>query len=124
MKFALVLLTLSALALTSCQFLASPAGKQVVYSLAEIGLKKMVDTGHLEKGDSLKLAQGVAILTDGETGLTKAVKLASLGLQTAVDKGLVAEGDSILIQEAAAVVTKAFAPLPAGLPPVEIAVGK
>ena len=124
MKFALVLLTLSALVLTSCQFLASPAGHQVVYSLTEIGLKKMVDSGHLEKGDSLKLAQGMAILTDGETGLTKAVKLASLGLQTAVDKKLVAEGDSILIQEAAAVVTKAFDPPPADLPPALPVSGK
>lgn len=120
MKFALVLVTLSTLALTSCQFLASPGGRQVVYSLAEIGLKKLVDSGHLEKGDSLKVAQGVAILTDGETGLTKAVKLGALGLQDAVDKGLVAEGDIVLIQDEVAAVTKAFAPVlpPPAAPPM------
>jgi hypothetical protein len=103
----LLIAGLCVMTLASCSFLASAAGRQMVVSLAELGVQAAVNHGKLSPGDALTINRGVAIVTDGDTTLTKVVKIGELGLQSAVNSGLVQDGDAVLIKEATAVITKA-----------------
>lgn len=113
MKLFLSILTVFALA--SCSFFATAAGQQLIVSLAELGVEAAMAHGKLSTGDALTINKGTAVLTSGDTTVSKVVSLTSLGLDTAVSKGLLAPGDAVLIKDAGAVITKAIAP-PIALP--------
>lgn len=114
---------LALLTLPSCSFLSSTTGRQVVVSLAEIGLKAAVDHGKLSSGDALTISHGVAVVTEGDTAKTKIIRLGELGLQTAVEKGLVKPGDAVLIHDATAVITQAIQAEPV-VPAADLTSGK
>lgn len=103
------LLLLSVL-LTSCAWLQSPEGKKTIVALSDIGLRAAVEHGKLSPGDVVQVQQGVAVVTDGTTTMTKIVKLSEIGLSAAVSKGVLKQGDAVLIQEATAVITQAVPP--------------
>lgn len=88
----------------------TPAQKQMVVSLEQLGLTAAVATGRISPGDALIINQTTAVLTSGETTSSKVVSLGSLGLAVAADKGIISPGDSVLIQEAGAIITKGFTP--------------
>lgn len=110
---------LALLTLPSCQTfkkltaaLSTPQAKQTELALAELGLHIAVNAGKLSAGDALSIGNGVAVLTSGDTTISKVVQLSSIGLDTAATKGLIKPGDSVLIKATTAVITQALAPTP------------
>lgn len=104
----LLVACLCLLSLPACELMKTPQSKQLVVSLVEIGLKAAVEHGKLDAGDALSIGNGVAVVTSGDTTLSKVVKLSDIGLNTAVSKGIVKPGDAVLIQEASAVITQSL----------------
>lgn len=89
----------------------SPQQKQMLVSLEQLGITTAVATGRLSPGDALVINQTTAVLTSGDTTMSKVVSLGSLGLTAATDKGIITPGDAVLIQEAGAIITKGLAPV-------------
>jgi hypothetical protein len=116
----LILLTACIASFTSCAALLTPAAVQVEMSLATIGLQAAVAHGKVSPGDAIIIGKGVAVITSGDTTISKVVSLSNIGLDTAVAKGIINPGDSVLVKQATAVITQAITPPPAA--PASIAV--
>lgn len=117
-KVQIVLAVLCMLSLTSCAFLESAQGKQMVVSLEQLGVTAAVDSGKLSPGDAIVINEASAVLTSGDSTMSKVVSLGSLGLDTAANKSLIAPGDVVLIKDAGAIITKAVTTPKNPLPPV------
>jgi len=119
LKYSLVLIAaLFCAMLAACTL--TPQQKQMVVSLEQLGATAAVATGKLSPGDALVINQTTAVLTSGDTTISKVVSLGSLGLTAAADKGIITPGDAVLIQEAGAIITKGLTPTTSAKEPVVI----
>lgn len=91
---------LGTLAPMSCTTTQRETLKRVAVPLADLGLTYAVQRGYLEPGDSVAIANGLAVVVSEESGETKLMELARLGADQAVRKGVLQEGDRVLIQNA------------------------
>lgn len=120
----LLIACLCLLSLPSCAFLKSPQGRQMIVSLEQLGATAAVASGKLTPGDALAINEGTAVLTSGDTAMSKIVSLGSIGLDAAASKNLIAPGDVVLIKDAGAIITKAITPPPATGVPGELTSAK
>lgn len=123
----LLIACLCLLIIPSCSFFQSPQGRQMIVSLEQLGVSAAVASGKLSPGDAIAINEGTAVLTSGDTTISKIVSLGSLGLDTAANKNLIAPGDVVLIKDAGAIITKAITPPPAPpavMGPVQTTSGK
>ena len=110
-KLQLLLGMLCLLSLSSCAFLASPAG----VALTQLGLNLAVERGKVSQGDVVTIQRGLAIVTNPEDStVMKVFDLTELGLGDAVRKGKLKTGDSVLIQDAMAIIQRAVVPVQPG----------
>lgn len=123
-RFQILIACLALLLIPSCTTmqkigasLTTPKAKQVELALTDLGLHVAVDAGKLSSGDALTIGNGVAVITSGDTTISKVAQLTNLGLDAAVSKGLVKPGDSVLIKATTAVITQAIAPATPPTPP-------
>ena len=128
----LLIVGLCMLGLSSCgtmkkigAALSTPQAKQVELALVDLGLHVAVGNGVLSPGDMVTIGNGVAVITSGDTTVSKVAKLADIGIDAAVAKNLVKPGDAILIKATTAVVTQALTPVaPLSTPAVATSSGK
>ena len=91
--------------------LSTPQAKQVELALVDVGMHIALADGVITPGDVVTIGNGEAVVTSGDTTISKVVKLSKLGLDTAVSKGLVKPGDAVLVKESTAVITRALTPV-------------
>ena len=123
-KLPLLIACLALLTLPSCSTmkkigaaLSTPQAQKVELALLDIGMHVALADGVITPGDLVTIGNGVAVITSGDTTISKTVKLAKLGLDTAEAKGVVKPGDTLLIKESTAILTQAITPVEPITPP-------
>ena len=90
--------------------LSTPQAKAVEVQLANLGIQEAVNLGKLSPGDAVSIGNGIAVVTSGNSTVSKMVQLSEIGLDTAAQKGLISPGDNLIIKATTAVLTQALAP--------------
>jgi len=90
--------------------LSTPKAKAVEVQLANLGIQEAVNLGKLSPGDAVSIGNGIAVVTSGNSTVSKMVQLGEIGLDVAAQKGLVSPGDNLIIKATTAVLTQALAP--------------
>ncbi len=113
----ILIASLALLTLPSCTALkkvgaslSTPQAKAVEVQLANLGIQEAVNLGKLSPGDAVSIGNGIAVVTSGNSTVSKMVQLSEIGLDTAAQKGLISPGDNLIIKATTAVLTQALAP--------------